>query len=62
MLSSPKSLKKKEKKAKKKGFKKHLSKRSKAIILAKKFTNIGAVWASAHMKFKYGNPLLTVDD
>lgn len=62
MQSPPKSPKKNEKKVEKKGFKKHMPKSSKVIVPAKKSTDIGVVWTSAHMKFKYGKSLLTVDD
>ena len=61
-MSSPLEIpKKKENKVKKKGSKKHLSERSKAIIPAKKSTDIRAAWTQANTKFQYGKPMMMVD-
>lgn len=62
MQSPPKSPKKNEKKVEKKDFKKYMPKSSKVIVPAKKSMDIGVAWTSAHMKFKYGKSLLTIDD
>ena len=61
-MSPLKSPKKKEKGTEKKGYNKHLPKKSKTIVPAKKSTDIEKVWTSAHTKFQYGKPLMTADD
>ena len=67
-LESPK--KKKEKEVEKKDSKKPLLEMLKAIVQAKsksivpmkKSTDIAPVWTQANTKFKYGKPLMTVDE
>ena len=62
MSSPPESPKKKKREAKKKGSKKPQPEKSKAIVPAKKATDIAPVWTQENPKFKYGKPMMTVDE